>query len=103
VTAGPRSMAAVIAELMARRGLARPHSAAELEAAWREAAGPHFAEYTRVGSLRNGKLEVFVAHSAVLQELSYQKASLVSALANLLPNQQIKDLRFRLGAIAQDG
>ena len=34
---------------MSRRGYARVQSAATYDAAWREAAGPLVAQYTRVG------------------------------------------------------
>ena len=49
--------------------------------------------------LRRGKLEVVVANSTLIQELTYQKPTLVAALAQALPDQKIQDLRFRLGAI----
>ena len=42
---------------------------------------------------------VVVANSALIQEWTFQKPTLVKALVRFLPDQQIKDLRFRLGAI----
>ena len=58
---------------MARRGSARVQSSEALEAAWRDAAGPLMAKYTRVGQIRRGTLEVLVANSTLLQELGFQK------------------------------
>ncbi len=49
---GPTAIGNVLSELMARRGFARVQSAAAYDAAWREAAGPLAAKYTRVGALR---------------------------------------------------
>ena len=98
-TRGPQSIANVLAELMARRGLARVQSATALEQAWQEAAGPLAAGYTRVGAVRRGKLEVIVANSTLIQELSYQKLTILESLTKLLPDQNVKDLRFRLGAM----
>ncbi len=95
---GPQSIANVLAELMARRGFARTRSAQDLEKAWRDAAGP-LSPYTRVGAVRRGKLEIVVANSTLIQELNFQKPTLVAALAQALPDQKIQDLRFRLGAI----
>ena len=97
---GPQAIGDVLTELMARRGYARGQSAAAYEAAWREAAGPLAANYTRVGSLRRGTLEILVAHSALVQELGFQKQALLQALQGLLPDEEIKNLRFRTGSIA---
>ena len=96
---GPQPIADVLAELMARRGFARVQGAGACTHAWREAAGPLAAEYTRVGLVRRGKLEVTVANSTLIQELNFQKTALLKALHRLLPGENIKDLRFRLGAI----
>ena len=46
---GPKAIGEVLSELMSRRGFARVQSAAAYEAAWREAAGPLAAKYTRPG------------------------------------------------------
>jgi len=72
---------------------------AAYEAAWSEAAGPLAAQYSRIGQLRRGTLEVVVANSTLIQELTFQKGGLLKSLARLLPDQPIQDLRFRLGAI----
>jgi predicted nucleic acid-binding Zn ribbon protein len=96
---GPETIGNLLPELMARRGYARVQSAGQYDAAWNEAAGPLAAQYTRVGGLRRGKLEVVVANSTLMQELGFQKAGLLATLTRLLPDQGIKDLRFRLGAI----
>jgi predicted nucleic acid-binding Zn ribbon protein len=96
---GPQAIGNVLSELMAKRGFARVQSAEALIAAWREAAGPLVAAYTRVGQLRAGTLEVMVGHSALVQELGFQKQDLIAALARLLPDEQIKNLRFRVGSL----
>ena len=96
---GPQKIADVLAQLMARRGFARTHAAANCEAAWREAAGELAARFTRVGQVRRGKLEVTVANSTVVQELNFQKRAILQTLTRLLPENQIRDLRFRVGPI----
>ena len=58
------------------------------------------AEYTRVGMLRRGKLEVTVANSMLVQELTFQKPDLLKALRERLPDETIRDLRFRVGAVS---
>jgi predicted nucleic acid-binding Zn ribbon protein len=96
---GPQAIGNVLSELMARRGYARVQSAAAYDVAWREAAGPLTAAYTRVGQLRRGTLEVVVANSTLVQELGFQKQSLMKCLGELLPDEGIKGLRFRVGNI----
>jgi hypothetical protein len=44
-------------------------------------------------------LEVVVANSTLMQELGFQKQDLLGALAKLLPDEGIKNLRFRVGNI----
>ena len=96
---GPKVIGDVLSELMARRGYARVQSGATYDAAWREAAGPLAAKYTRVGLLRRGSLEVVVANSTLIQELGFQKHALLKSLAALLPNEGIENLRFRVGNV----
>jgi predicted nucleic acid-binding Zn ribbon protein len=96
---GPEPIGNILAELMARRGFARVQSTAALEAAWRQAAGELIGRHTRVGPIRRGKLEIIVSHSTLIQELTFQKAALLKTLTALLPDEPIKDLRFRVGVI----
>ena len=95
----PQPIGAILAELMARRGFARVRAAAAYDDAWREAAGELIASHTRVGSLKRGRLEVIVASSALIQELGFQKAALVGKLQKLLPDEGIRELRFRAGSL----
>jgi predicted nucleic acid-binding Zn ribbon protein len=97
--AAPQRLANVLAELMARRGYGRVQSTEAYEAAWRQAAGSLAAQYSRVGQLRRGSLEILVANSTLMQELTFQKAALVKKLAELLPDEGIRGLRFRVGTI----
>jgi predicted nucleic acid-binding Zn ribbon protein len=96
---GPQPIGTVLADLMARTGFARVQSTAALETAWREAAGPWAERFTRVAALRCGKLEVVVSNSTFVQELCFQKNALLGALRRALPEQEIRDLRFRVGPI----
>ena len=96
---GPERIGNILAELMARRGLARVRSSAALEAAWRQAVGDLAACHSRVAGLRRGKLEVIVASSTLVQELSFQKPTILEALTKALPDEPIRGLRFRVGPI----
>jgi predicted nucleic acid-binding Zn ribbon protein len=96
---GPQPIGNILADLMARRGFARFQSSAACERAWCEAAGEFAARFTRVGSVRRGKLEVTVANSTLVQELTFQKPALLETLARLMPDERIVDLYFRVGPI----
>lgn len=96
---GPQSIGNVLSELMARSGFARVQSTEALESAWRAAAGPLAAKHTRVGRLKAGTLEIVVTHSILVQELGFQTQQLLAKMAELLPEQKIKNLRFRTGSI----
>ncbi len=96
---GPERISDILTQLMSRRGFARVRGAEAYRSAWNEAAGPLGAEYSRAGQLKRGTLEVVVANSTLIQEFGFQKADMLVTLNRLLPDHNIKDLRFRLGAI----
>ena len=96
---GPERIADLLTQLMARRGFARVQGAEAYQSAWIEAAGALGAQYSRVGQLKRGTLEVVVTNSALIQEFNFQKSAMLITLNRLLPDHNIKDLRFRLGAI----
>ena len=95
----PVPIAEVLSELMSRRGFGRVRAAEAMAGAWREAAGELLAGYSRVGEMRGGKLEVIVANSTLVQELTFQKRAILRRLGEQLPDQRIHDLRFRVGPI----
>jgi hypothetical protein len=51
-------------------------------------------------AVRRGVLEVLVGNSTLAQELGFQKKSLVKRLAELLPEEKIRDLKFRVGPLS---
>ena len=97
--AQPQRISNILTELMARRGFARVQSTEAYEQAWREVAGPLAAQYSQVGALKRGIFEVVVANSALMQELTFQKETLLQKLTIRLPQEKIRSLRFRVGVI----
>lgn len=95
----PKPMKNVMSQLLAKRGYAQVQTAAGCEAAWREAVGEKIAAGTRPGNVKRGVLEVFVRNSALHHELGFMKANILRTLNKLIPEQQIKSLRFRVGNI----
>ena len=94
----PKPVGNVLSQLFAKRGYAQIQTAATCDSAWREAVGEKLALHTRPGSVKRGVLEVLVRNSSVLQELAFVKAKVIKILIKLVPEQNIRDLRFRVGA-----
>jgi predicted nucleic acid-binding Zn ribbon protein len=95
----PRPMRDVMSQLLAKKGYAHVQTASACQEAWLEAVGQKVAADTRAGTVRRGVLEVLVRNSSVVQELSFQKSKIVKTLAQLVPEQKIRDVRFRVGTI----
>jgi predicted nucleic acid-binding Zn ribbon protein len=93
-----KKMSDIVSGLMAKRGYGQIKSAEKLAEAWKAVAG-RMARRSRPGNLRRGVLEITVASSAVMQELVFQKKTLLKKLA-AHSGLNIKDLRFRVGSVA---
>jgi predicted nucleic acid-binding Zn ribbon protein len=97
---GPRPLSDVLGELFTVRGYGRLRARQELEDAWNTAVGEPYCRQTRLGEVRRGVLNVTVAHSTLLEELSaFHKPALLSALRSGAPATTIHDIRFRVGAV----
>ncbi|MFM8986645.1 MAG: DUF721 domain-containing protein [Planctomycetia bacterium] len=97
---GPVSIGRIVSRLMARTGYDRELAADGLATAWQAAAPPALQGASRAGLVRRGVLEVFVSHSALVQELGFQKREVLARLAELAPAAGITDIRCRLMADA---
>lgn len=95
----PKAIGDVLAQLMAKRGYAAVQQNQQLQAAWNEAAGPMLAKFTQADRINRGKLEVTVANSTMLQELSFEKRRLLSAMQQALPEAKVTDLRLKVGKL----
>jgi predicted nucleic acid-binding Zn ribbon protein len=95
----PQHIGDLLAQLMARRGYARVQSAGACTEAWRQAAGEKLASCTRATGVRRGVLEVLVGSSTLVQEIGFKKKALLGRLAELLPDENIRDLKCRVGPV----
>ncbi len=95
----PQRIADTLSTLMARRGYAQLEAAGEREEAWSAVVGKQMAPHCRIGNIRRGVVEVTVCNSAVLQELTFRKQELIKKIAAVLPDQKIRDMRFRVGTL----
>jgi len=101
----PKPIRGILAEVIQRRGYARVQSRRQLEIAWKETvretvAAPMAAELSRVGRIRRGVLEVWVANSTINQELTFYKASIIRGLRGRGIEDAIHDIRIRVGAVS---
>ena len=97
---GPRVLSDILGELFTVRGYGRLRARQELEDAWNTAVGEPFCRQTRLGEVRRGVLDVTVAHSTLLEELTaFRKAALLNALRSGAPATTIHDIRFRIGSV----
>jgi hypothetical protein len=97
---GPRSIGSVVSRLLARTGYDQEHAADGLAQAWEQAAPDAFRGCSQPGLVRRGVLEVFVSHSALVQEMGFHKRDVLTKLAALVPAEGITDIRCRLLADA---
>ena len=95
----PQRIGDVLAELMARRGYAREQSFERYAEVWRRVAGDVLAACSRATQVRRGVLEVLVSNSTMIQEIAFQKSDLVKRLADALPEENIRDLKLRVGPV----
>jgi hypothetical protein len=93
---GPVSIGSVMSRLMARAGYDREQASAGLATAWADAVPETLRGTSQPGLVRRGVLEVFVSHSALVQEFGFHKQTVLGRLQALLPEAGIHDIRCRL-------
>jgi hypothetical protein len=93
---GPVSIKSVMSRLMARAGYDREQASAGLATAWAEAVPEPLRGTSQPGLVRRGVLDVFVSHSALVQEFGFHKQAVLGRLRELLPEAGIHDIRCRL-------
>ncbi len=98
--AGPIGIGTVMARLMARTGYGREQSASAVTAAWNQAVPESLRAASQPGAVRRGVLDVFVSHSAHVQEFGFHKRAIVDRLRVLAPAAGITDIRCRVAGDA---
>ena len=92
----PRTLGNVLSRLMARTGYDREQGTEALRSAWDNVAPESLRGNSQAGVVRRGVLEVFVTHSALVQEMGFHKHEAIRKLRSLLPSEGITDIRCRL-------
>lgn len=96
----PRKAADIVAQLFAKKGYGATKTDSTLREAWTQAAGPGLARFSEPGAIRRGKLEVTVANSAMMQELTFEKDRLLRAMQQALPDARIDEIRLKIGKVS---
>ena len=84
----------VLPQLIVRYGLHRPRNLEHIEEVWRRAVGEQCAPFTSISKLQRGTLTIKVSHNAFMQELNFRQKELAETLAEQLPDEIIKRIRF---------
>jgi len=97
---GPRSIGGLVSRLLARTGYDQEQTAGALADAWEQAVPAAFRRTSQPGLVKRGVLEVFVSHSALVQEMGFHKREILAKLAASVPGEGITDIRCRVLADA---
>lgn len=89
----------IINQLLARSAYGQQKSSGDLDEAWKDAIGTRWQALTRVGKLNRGILEIYVTNSTLGQHLNFEKKRVLKILQDRLPQNKIKDIRFKVGPI----
>ena len=80
----PRTLGNVLSRLMARAGYDREQGSDALRSAWESVAPESLRGGSQAGVVRRGVLEVFVTHSALVQEMGFHKHEVLSQFLDLI-------------------
>ena len=97
---GPTKIGRLMSRLMARTGYDCEQGSSGLAGAWQQAAPENMRDLSQPGLVRRGVLDVFVSHSALVQEMGFSKRQIITTLNELVPAEGITDIRCRLMADA---
>lgn len=93
----PKKLGDVLTRLMARKGYAQQISKDDIQTVWQNLIPPQWQEQTQVGNLNRGTLEIVVTSTVLRQRLEFERQNLLKQLQRQLPQNKIKEIRFRIG------
>lgn len=93
-----KSASLILNQLLARQGYQQQQSGRDLDTAWSEIIGNQLGQKAKAGTIKQGVLEIIVTSSSVSQQLNFKKKNLLKSLQERLPQNKIKDIRFRIGS-----
>ncbi len=91
-----KPIGSVMRRLLASSGYAETQGAAQLLEQWQQAVGPELAKLSRPGNVARGVLQVYVANSAVMQEVHFRKKQILAELRKFESNSGLTRLKIRV-------
>jgi hypothetical protein len=91
-----RRIGSIVGQLISRRGYAQVSANEAIHQLMVMEVGADIGAGLQVGNLRQGVLHVYASDSVTLQELNFRKRGILKRIQRDLPDNKIKDLRFRI-------
>jgi len=95
----PKRAADVMSKVMQKRGYGRILESDQLQQRWDDCLQEPLQSLTRATRIVRRVLEVIVANSVALQELTFQKEALLQAFNEKDSTNSVRDIRFRIGTV----
>lgn len=99
---GIRPVGAVLQDLLGERGLSERLHRYRAFSCWKQVVGPQIAAQAQPLRIRDGRLEVRVAHPVWMQQLQLLKPRILARLAEHLGNGVISDIYLRQGRLTPE-
>lgn len=93
-----RRIGSIVGQLISRRGYAQVSANEAIYQLMVMEVGPELGGGLQVGNLRQGVLHIYASDSVTIQELNFRKRGILKRIQRELPENKIKDLRFRIQA-----
>lgn len=90
----PRSITSIINEVMADAGLTSTFNEQKACHAWPDVVGPIIDRHTSRRYVNHGILHVYLTSSALKQELTFHRDTIISRLNDIVGARVILDIRF---------
>ncbi len=95
----PQAIGKILGQVVINNRYASSGSNAALEEVWAKVVGQAIAARSQPTGIKRGQFEVTVAHSAIVQELSFDAARITKQLQEAFPETRITGVRYRAGTI----
>ena len=89
-----QSLGSLVGQLISRRGYAQQTANDQFHGAISAVVGRDLSEEITVGKLNRGVLKVYAADSVTVQELTFQKRTIVKRIQQEFPEANVTDLRL---------
>ncbi len=93
-----RRIGSLVNQLISRRGYAQVVVVHEIQETVTQQVDASIRSGIRVGNLKKGVLDIYAADSVTLQELNFQKRTILKKIKLEHPQTSVTDLKFRIQA-----